>query len=722
MVTQADPKAQALKEKWCKRVSREIKAHKAWRDQAKRSEQAYRDDDDPDVQGDGSTVKKNLFPIWWSTVQITHAAIYAKSPKPDVRKRYSSNGKSDDNIAQAIERALGFTIDTTSFDANGHLVVDDYLVGACGVAKVELETQVGEAPVIDPMTQQPIIGDDGKPLMQKIIKRQSVKLRHFHWSMFGWEPGKDWESCDWIRFRHELTPEEIEDRWGVELDMASEGEPKGTLTPKANQYKATLNVDEIWDRKTRRQLFVCEEHNEPLEVVDDPLRLEAFYPCPKPIFTNLRTDRLVPKPDYMFIQTQCASINRLTQRIELLTKQIKDVGFYDASLSELASLATANDGDRIPVKNLMERLNKSTKGDFDQVMAVQDNSTRVIVLRELMQQREAEKAVVFETLGISDIIRGATEASETAEAQKLKSQWGNVRIGPKMRDIAGFFRDVFRLFAEIIAEHFEPDQINRMAGMELTPEEIGTMKDDLSRSYAIDVETDSTIAADDAAERAQRLEMVKAMTDYLGVYLPLAQQNLIPAEMVKQTLLFVLASFKYGRQLEDSITQMPDSVAQLQKLAGELQQCQQQLQQSQEQGQQMQAELAKADQAKQARDDALAQADVQLKTAQANKVMVEANTPPDMPMPEGVDPLAVEEVKIKWFDAETRRMALEQKQAEPEPEPDTGQAELSGSMSQIAQGLSSVAEAVIGAQAPKSKRARMTRQPDGSYDIQSDEG
>lgn len=619
MVTQSDDgKAQALKERWVKRISREIKAHEPWRKQAKKAEQAYRDEMD---STGGEPAKKALFPIWWSTVQITHAAIYAKSPKPDVRKRYASGGKSDDNIAQAIERALSFTIDTTSFDDNGHMVVDDYLVAGCGVPKVEMETESEMRPVMDPTTQQPIIGEDGQPVMEKAIKRQTLRMRHFHWSMFGWEPGKSWESCDWVRFRHELTAEEIKERWGVTLDMIGENEPVSLGT--AKPYKETIAVDEVWDRKKRQRLFITEDHEEPLDVEDDPLRLEGFYPCPKPIFTNLATDKLVPKPDYMFVEEQCASINRLSERIKMLTRQIKDVGFYDAALTELATLSTSPDGTRVPIKGLMERLQSSTKADFEQVMAVQDNSTRVVVLRELMLQRDSEKAIVFETLGISDIIRGATEASETAEAQKLKSQWGNVRIGPKMRAIAGLFRDVFRLFAEIIAEHFDPAQINRMAGMQLTPEELTTLKDDLSRGYAIDVETDSTIAADDAAERQQRLEMVKAMTDYLNVYLPLVQQGVLPADMAKQTLLFVLASFKYGRQLEDAIQQMPDSAAQLKQLHDQLAQCQQQLEQSQQQAQQMQQALGRVDQSKQMAEQGQLQIDAQAEQREASATQSE---------------------------------------------------------------------------------------------------
>jgi hypothetical protein len=622
---------QSLKARWIGRIERERKAHDPWRKRAKLAEGAYRDDEESRQSGQ----KANLFPIFWSTVQITAGAIFANPPKPDVRRRYSGGEDAgNDVLAQAIERGLSFTIDTTGFEDHARLAVLDYLVAAAGVAKIELETESKVAPIIDPASLKPIVGADGKPLSQKIITRQSLRLRHFHWSKFGWEPGKDWETTDWEYFVHDLTADEIEERWDVDLRVGSTGEPTGAGGG-IKKYQETLEVFEIWNRKKREVLFIVKEHDEPLEVTPDPLKLVDFYPNPRPLLCNVSTKQLLPKPDYSEVSSQCDNINRLTGRIQSLTKQIKDVGFYDASLGDLAKLKDAPDGTRVPIKNLMERLDKATKADFDQVMAVQDNTTKVLVLRELQVQRQQEKDVLYEVLGISDIVRGATIATETAEAQKLKSQWANVRIGPKMKAIAVFFRDVFRIMAELMAEHYDPAQLERMTGTKLDPEQIAKLKDDLARAYAIDVETDSTLAVDDSEERSQRMEAVKAMTDYLGVYLPLAQQNLISADVVKQTLLFVLRGFKYGRELEEIIRQMPATSEQLAKLNQQLQEAQQQGQQSAEQLQALQGELAKCQQAlqdaqmkaamKPADDPRLVDADLNKTNAETEKVRVETD-------------------------------------------------------------------------------------------------
>ena len=608
-----------LGERWCKRVAREIKAHKKWRDDAKIAVDAYRDERDDNLH--------ILYPIWWTTVQITHAAIYSNSPKPDVRKRYNDQDFSNDRLALAIERILSFTTDTTYFDDNGHLAVDDFLVAGCGQCKIELETETQEIPVLDPISQVPILGANDKPQLQKVITNQTLKLRHFSWENFGWEPGKDWDSVSWVRFTHNMTEDEIEQQFSLsDKDIEKIcGTDKGDGEKK---YAKTYAVHEIWDKKDKKRLFVCLGLDQPLEVSADPLKLSGFFPCPKPMMTNIKGTELLPKPDYHFIAKQCDSINGHTARISALMQQIKDVGFYDSQLTDLALLTNARDGTLVPIKNLADRLQGKT--DFSTVIAKQDNQDAVITMRELLSLRDIEKSNVFETIGISDIIRGASVASETAAAQTIKAQWANVRIGPKIKAMGMFFRESFRIMSELAAEHFTPEQITKMTGMQLTPEEFAALKDDMSRIYAIDVETDSTLAADDAEERTQRLEYVKTATDYMNVLIPMVQNNAIPADFAKQILLFASRSFKYGRQLEESIQKLPDNMAQLQGLQQQGQQVQQQLEQVQQQlnesvqkGQQMEQQLSHIDQSESGTNQAKVQIESQKNQAEAQRKAAE---------------------------------------------------------------------------------------------------
>lgn len=597
---------------WLARVEAEKKAHKDWREQAREAERAYLGK--PSDQGKPAPI----FPIFWATVQVTHAAIFARMPKPDVRKRYADTAQN--RLAQCIERCLSYTIDTTDFAAHGHRLVDDFLIAGMGVAKVEMDAEMGEAPVTNPETGQPILGDDGQPLTQQIITRQGLRLRHFPWSRFRWEPGKDWEHCDWVSFVHCMTGAEIKARFGVEVKKAGAAESDKP----SERYAKSYDVEEIWDRKTRQVLFLSDCHEDWLQIGPFPFTLQGSYPCPKPAFLGLKSDELEPTPDYLQIKHQCEEVNHLAGRIKAITKSIRDVGFYDAQLQELATLQGAPDGTRVPLKNLAERLSIAGTAGFGAVLAEQDNTGKIEVLRELLALLAAAKQQIYEILGIADIVRGATEADETATAQQIKGQWANVRIGPKMQALAMFYRDVFRIMAEIIGEHFQPDQIAAMSGIELQPEELKQLKSDIGRTFAIDVETDSTVAADEYEERAQWGELMQAVTQMGQHWGPLMQQGVLPADLFNVMLKGTVARFKHGRELEDTIATLPNTVQQLQQQQQTIQQGAQQIEQLTMQLQQMQAMLQKVNERDELRKDIQTQADVQVKAATAQGKQAEA--------------------------------------------------------------------------------------------------
>ena len=77
---------------------------------------------------------------------------------------------------------------------------------------------------------------------------------------------------------------------------------------------------------------------------------------------------------------------------------------------------------------------------------------------------------VYQIAGISDIMRGDGDAHETATAQNIKAQFGSTRLRPRQQELARFCRDICRLTAEIICNHFQPDTIMAMANMPLPSE------------------------------------------------------------------------------------------------------------------------------------------------------------------------------------------------------------------------------------------------------------
>src|SRR4029079_14558223 len=88
---------------------------------------------------------------------------------------------------------------------------------------------------------------------------------------------------------------------------------------------------------------------------------------------------------------------------------------------------------------------------------------------------------------------------ETFGAQRLKAQFGSTRVRRQQRAVQKWIRDLYKLKAEIIAEHFEPQVLQEITGIAVSPEIVQLLRSDKLRGYRIDIETDSTVFEDEAA-------------------------------------------------------------------------------------------------------------------------------------------------------------------------------------------------------------------------------
>lgn len=599
---------------WLRKLEKEGKAHGDFRTQAADAYDAYFDEE--------KSGRKNLYPLFWSNVSLLHGAIYSATPAPDVRKRYEDPQQAPPQgqqgqpgqtvaisphkaIATCLERSIEYILDTEDFNGHADRMVDDYLIAGMGTPWVEYDAKVSP---------------DSEGSVE--IALQTMRMVHVAWSRFHWEPCKDWEDCDWIARDHYLSRKEVKQQFNVEPE--GDGTRPDGEKMKSDKYETQYLVHEIFYRPTRTVYVLGEAFDTPLEVRPDKLNLAGFYPCPKPLFANLKSKELIPKPDYCFYKEQCDYINRITQRIHNITRQIKDVGFYDAQLSELAQLTTAEDGTMVPIAALAERLALSG-GGWEAVVAKLPIADKVAVIQALLNLRDQAEKKVDQINGISDILRGSSDPRETKGAQQLKGQYANLRIARRQKAVDRVLRDVFRLFAEIISEHFTPEQIYLMSGVQVTPEMQAIMKSDVGRTFAIDVESDSTVAADDNADKANTLEMLQTLTGYANQMLPAIQQGVMPADLGKEIMLLAAGSFKSGKNLEDAINALPGNAQQMAQLTQAAQQAQQQVAQLTKQLQEVQQQLGQVDQQEQARKNAATQADMQGKQAEAGKDMTTAN-------------------------------------------------------------------------------------------------
>ncbi len=587
-----DAKPSTLATYWKAQIQAEEKAHQGYRDFGEEAEKAYNSDNK----------KSNKYNILWSNVQVQMGALYQATGEPEVRRRNKDNNGPQKDAAMMLERAISFNVDSQDFDGNVKRAENDMLVVGMGQARIkyraETEMQQEEVPVQDEWGQ--VVGVEVQEY--EAIASQLVELEFYSWKNFHWQPSKSWEKVEWVAFDHYKTKKTIRDQYGIEAhetDLDDDGEK-------------SVKCTEIFHKPSRTVIVIADQFEAPIEVRRDELGLQGFFPCPKPMTTNVKSAKFIPVSDYWFYQSQAKQLNVAIQRIDSLVGAVRDVGFYDASFTELSSAASKTDGALVPVDNLLDKLDGS---NLENIIAKIPVQQAVGVIGELQQHAEAKKQEIYEILGIADIVRGATKATETLGAQQLKGQYSSVRMSDKQQTVAFFVRDIFRLMGEVIGEHFEPEILEKMTGVEATPEVIGILRNDVMRNFSVDIESDSTLAQDEREEQNQRMEALSTMSNFMQLVLPAMQSGAMPKEVGIEMLLMSLAGFKYTGNLEDIISQMGDQetpeaqIMQMQQVMGEMEQ---------EIGM-LQQELSKYDEL----DQYKAEADIRNKNANTDKTKAE---------------------------------------------------------------------------------------------------
>ena len=560
-MTEATDQSAAV-DKWLKEIDLAGHHEKSWRERAEKIVKRYRDEDRPD-DDDG---KKSRFSILYANTEVLKGIMYQRTPVPDVRRRFLDKNPIARQSAQVLQRALSYTVDSQDFDAVMEGIVPDLLLPGLGVAAVKYVPTFGKQPMTSP-DGQPVLGDDGKPVMPKVF--EEVKADYFEWDMFRMKPAKRWTKVSWVAFGELYTRDDLITAFGEEKGKACTLDWKPKAEEEKDEALKRALVWALWDKKAKKVRFLSKGFTSaPLLEVDDPLHLEGFFPCPKPAYSIYSTTSLIPVPEFIQYQDQALELDAITERIDSLVDQLRFRGVQDASKDELSKLADAKDGEFIPIENLAALMEA---GGLDKLMMTAPLSTLAQVLLGLYDQRDRVLQIIYQITGLSDIVRGASVASETATAQEMKGRYANVRIGPRQRCIAKFARDMFRLMAEIIAEKFEPETLKLMTGPDLwtvempnpqtgqkqkvdaTQQIMEMLRNDKLRGFNVDVETDSTIQPDASEEQKNRIEFLTAVSGFVTGIGPAVQSGAMPKDVALEFLSFGARGFKMSPQLEDAI-------------------------------------------------------------------------------------------------------------------------------------------------------------------------
>ena len=591
-----------------KRYTQEIERYERkfgqWERRAEKIVDRYRDE-----RPERSTSAK--MNILWSNVQTAMPAVFSRLPKPEVTRRNKDRDPVGRVASQILERALSYEIEHYAdyASAMSNAVEDRFLPGR-GVVWVRYEPHFTQSPQVseDTLDEDDPQGEETGEVPEE-VEYECSPCDYVAWQDFGHAVVRTWEE-QWLVWRRVyMDREQLRERFGedadqipldVKEDKQSKGE-KSDCVPQACIY-------EMWDKRAKKAVWLSKNYDKIIDERNDPLKLQDFFPCPKPLYATTTTGSLVPVPDFSLYQDQAKELDIITGRIDKLVRALRVAGVYASENAELKSLiGDSADNRMIPVNNWAMFAEKGgIKGAVDWFPV----EMVVSVLQGLYVARDHCKQTIYEITGISDIVRGASDAGETATAQQIKSRFASIRLQKMQAEVARFAADLIRIKAEIMCELYQPQTLLMYADAQNIPEvqklqdpmqqqeflsaALQLLRDQYTRGFRISISSDALVEIDEQQEKQDRLEFLSAAGSYIKQAAEAAQAAPQMAPLMVELLLFGVRAFKAGSEVESAFEELADQIRQQPAPDPRMQQMQQELQQQQqmlaEQAQQMEQE------------------------------------------------------------------------------------------------------------------------------------
>lgn len=556
----------------------EIKAAKKycenWHQQGESINERYLD---KRATGEEAKSKYNLFTV---NTQILVSTLYAKFPTPMVTREWEDQ---EDDVARVagniLERNLKVR-DRDDFDESMKYAIIDRMVPGMGQVWFRYDPTIVSEPVMgqpDMLTgqQQPVMDPaTGQQQMMDRLVYEDVVTDYIHWRDFLWSPCRVWKECRWVARACKMNKQDVEKRFGPDIANAlkykkgtvGDGKELNTGTDdNKDQVVMYATIFEIWCKRTRTIYWVVEDYPTILDTKADPFKLVNFWPCPKPLFALQSTGSTVPRPDYLMVQDQYKELDEVNNRITYLERAVKVVGVYDKTNKEIGQIFTGNlDNKMIAADNFAQF---SEKGGLKGMIDWMPITDIVNAIERLRTYRQDLIQQIYELSGISDIMRGATKASETLGAQELKAQYGGVRLQFMQMGVGAFVEEALEIKSNIMVKMFQPQTLLMRSNIAMTADrELAQPAVELLRSqlafFRVKVHADSMAVPEFNAERDARMQYLRMVSEFMMSMAPLLEKEPGATPYLLEMLQWGAASFRSGRTIEGTLDRMVEAAKQ----------------------------------------------------------------------------------------------------------------------------------------------------------------
>lgn len=576
----------ALGKKWLDRVNSAEQREKRWLTDAKKAVQAYTNEAEPEAYADKLQSYGGYdFNILFSNVETIVPAVINSPPVPDIRRRFGDADPAARVVADIIERAISVQVDDSRLQTELESQAQDAFLAGRGVIRLRFYSDIVQTlPTKDELEDaaeelDPAYADraqredeegenyaepgDGEDDVVEHLENERIRFEAVSWVDYRHGPAKRWEDRPWEAFR--FTVELEDEASSFNQTLMGEQLSDSEIGERADRFKDGITGWEIWDKSKRRVIFV-DDNGVVLKMVDDPLGLSGFFSAAEPVQPVTINGRLMPVCPFSLYRVLANKLDDAVRRKSKLIDAMKAKGWYGISETDMQTVTDLNDNEFAPVASPEIW---AANGGIQNAIAFWPIEKFVVAIQQLDAAIEKYKQWIYEITGISDIVRGASMASETATAQNIKSQWGSLRIQKMQRLMERCARDLFVMMAEIIPTKFSVKTLEMMTGIEIQvtpndpPEKVqeklqvqALMQQKLSAYYRINVETDSTVRADLTRQKQEVSQFLQGASAYFAAVAPLVQQGALPAEAAVEIFAATARMFNLGKSVEDTLEGM----------------------------------------------------------------------------------------------------------------------------------------------------------------------
>lgn len=547
-------------ERWSTEFAQAKEGHRKWKEQGKTAVSKYLGRDMKTTDPEAPGYNLNLFS---ANINTMMSMLYGKVPQVSADRRWADPEDQVARIAsEMVTRVLNADIEAAGEDFSSVLrgTLQDRLIPGIGIARVRYSCDIAEETVEE-------TDESGENKQDEWIDDVYVP-----WQDVMWSPCRYWSEMRWLAFRIYKDKKEIKeflrgekdgDKIAEDLDYNSKA-PLENATQKTSETWDKCEIWEIWDKKTKQVFWWVEGYKRILKSVEDPLELEGFYPAPPFFIANVTTMEYVPKSDYSFASSLYREIDRLEERIALLTMAIRVVGVYDKKAGQDVGrlINETAENKLIPVDAWAAFAERGgIKGSIE-LLPIEEFAN---VLQVLQSQQQARIEQLYQITGMADIMRGQAAGDKPASAteQQIKVKFASVRIQSIQDEFTRFATDLQKLRFEIIQKHFDVETIIKNSNMmntadgKATPDVVQQaaefIKSDETCKWRIQIQPESMAMVDYAQLKQERTEYINSLGIFLQSSFPIAEKFPQATPILLELLKWGLAGFKGSKQIEGVI-------------------------------------------------------------------------------------------------------------------------------------------------------------------------